>query len=372
MSARSAPEYRRAEVRLTGLCRSYGDNHVVRDVDLTASGGEILALLGPSGCGKTTTLRMIAGLVEPTSGDITIDGKPITGLPVHRRNLGMLFQNYALFPHLTVLENVAFGLQMRGIPKREIADKAKEALHLVRLAGFEDRMPAALSGGQQQRVAMARAIVYRPRVLLLDEPFGALDRKLREEMQIELRQLCNDLGLTTILVTHDQEEALVLADQIAVMRDGRIEQAAAARSVYERPSSPFVAGFIGTSNFLPATVVSQSGDRTQLEGESNRTFQSTVAPSMAAGSRAIMAIRPESVTLAPGNPADTGTANTVCGVVLRTVFKGQTLSVWIGLPLGMEFAASLPIEATGAVNPQPGETWTASWSPERTLVMREQ
>ena len=372
MPAQSAPEFRGAEVRLTGLCRSYGDNHVVRDVDLTASGGEILALLGPSGCGKTTTLRMIAGLVEPTSGDITIDGKTVAGLPVHRRNLGMLFQNYALFPHLTVLENVAFGLQMRGTPKREIAERAKEALRLVRLAGFEDRMPAALSGGQQQRVAMARAIVYRPRVLLLDEPFGALDRKLREEMQIELRQLCNDLGLTTILVTHDQEEALVLADQIAVMRDGRIEQAASARAIYERPASHFVAGFIGTSNFLPATVIGRNGDLMLLEGEDGLTFRSAVAPQMATGSRAMVAIRPESVTLKPGRPAEAGTANTVSGVALRTVFKGQTLVVWIGLPSGMEFAVSLPIETTGDINPKPGETWTAFWSPERTLVVREQ
>ncbi|WP_425624580.1 ABC transporter ATP-binding protein [Agrobacterium radiobacter] len=264
-----------AEVRLNGICRSYASNQVVRDVNLEARGGEILALLGPSGCGKTTTLRMIAGLVQPSAGEITIDGASVTSLPVHRRNLGMLFQNYALFPHLTVLENVAFGLAMRGISKAEASERSKQALALARLTGFEDRMPAALSGGQQQRVALARAVVYRPQVLLLDEPFGALDKKLREEMQIELRQLCNELGLTTILVTHDQEEALVLADQIAVMRGGRIEQAAAARTIYERPVSHFVANFIGSSNFLSATIGEQSEGRTVLKGDNGNLFEST-------------------------------------------------------------------------------------------------
>ena len=243
MSTATTERPRGAQVRLTGIGRTYGESHVVQDVDLTAGGGEVLALLGPSGCGKTTTLRMIAGLVAPTSGDITIDGQSVVGLPVHRRNLGMLFQDYALFPHMTVLHNVAFGLQMRGVGKAEITARAREALRLVRLEGYEERMPAQLSGGQRQRVALARAIVYRPRVLLLDEPFGALDKKLREEMQIELRQLCNDLGLTTIIVTHDQEEALILADRIAVMKDGRIEQTATPEELVLNPATPYVEEF---------------------------------------------------------------------------------------------------------------------------------
>ncbi|MCX5517464.1 ABC transporter ATP-binding protein [Kaistia defluvii] len=359
-----------AEVRLTGICRSYGDAQVVSDVNLRASGGEILALLGPSGCGKTTTLRMIAGLVQPSAGEITIDGASVTGLPVHRRNLGMLFQNYALFPHLTVLENVAFGLTMRGVSRAETARLALQALDLVRLTGFGDRMPAALSGGQQQRVAMARAIVYRPRVLLLDEPFGALDKKLREEMQIELRQLCNELGLTTILVTHDQEEALVLADQIAVMRGGCIEQVAAARAIYERPVSHFVADFIGTSNFLPAGIVERTGGRTVLRNAQGLVFESTVANDFTAQDRVAVAIRPESVKLTPGvAPA---AANTLTGTIRRSLFKGQIISVWMEIGEGTEIVVSVPIEQAGTTKPEPGEVWTARWSQERTLVVREQ
>ncbi|QIB35978.1 ABC transporter ATP-binding protein [Ancylobacter pratisalsi] len=358
------------EVRLTGICRSYGDIQAVRDVNLTAAGGEILALLGPSGCGKTTTLRMIAGLVTPTAGDITIDGASVTSLPVHRRNLGMLFQNYALFPHLTVLENVAFGLSMRGVPKAEIGQRAREALALVRLAGFEDRMPAALSGGQQQRVAMARAIVYRPRVLLLDEPFGALDRKLREEMQIELRQLCNELGLTTILVTHDQEEALILADQIAVMRGGRIEQVDSARIIYDRPVSHFVADFIGTSNFLPAEIIDKAGGRTLLKTAHGHLIESAIANNCVARDRVAVAIRPECVRLAPG-PASAA-ANVVSGTILRSLFKGQALAVWLRINDELEFQASIPIEEAATMAPCVGEVWSASWSAARTLVVREQ
>jgi putative spermidine/putrescine transport system ATP-binding protein len=357
-------------VKLSGISRSYGSNRVVSDVNLEAGSGEILALLGPSGCGKTTTLRMIAGLVQPTSGDIAIDGKPITALPVHRRNLGMLFQNYALFPHMTVLENVAFGLSMRGIGKAEMTQSARRALELTHLIGFEDRMPAALSGGQQQRVALARAIVYRPKVLLLDEPFGALDKKLREAMQIELRQLCNQLGLTTILVTHDQEEALVLADQIAVMRGGRIEQVAPAREIYERPTSHFVADFIGTSNFMPVTIVGIENERTVLQGVSGQRFESTVPTELVTDDKAIIAVRPESIRLSPGK-APNDAVNTISGDVLRTVFKGQTLSIWLDVP-GCEFVCSLPIEAVGPTPPKPGEIWSADWSPERTLIMREQ
>jgi len=359
-----------AHLRLHGISRSYDGNPVVRDVNLDARGGEILALLGPSGCGKTTTLRMIAGLVEPSAGEITIDGSPITSVPVHRRNLGMLFQNYGLFPHLTVLENVAFGLTMRGISKTETTERARQALALARLTGFDDRMPAALSGGQQQRVALARAIVYRPRVLLLDEPFGALDKKLREDMQIELRQLCNELGLTTILVTHDQEEALVLADTIAVMRGGRIEQTGPARTVYERPVSHFVAGFIGTSNFLPATIIAKAEGSTTLKDGKDRIFESIVPNDLKAGDRAVVAIRPEGVRLSP-QPASEE-RNVINGRVLRSVFKGQALSVWLDPGDGTEFIVSIPIEQTAAVNPRPGEAWSAAWSADRTLVVREQ
>ena len=359
-----------AEVALVGVSRSYGDAQVVADVSLKAPSGEILALLGPSSCGKTTTLRMIAGLVEPSAGDITIDGRSVVDLPVHRRNLGMLFQSYALFPHMNVEDNVAFGLRMRGVPRAQLADMARQALSMVRLTGYEGRMPAALSGGQQQRVALARAIVYRPQVLLLDEPFGALDRKLREEMQIELRQLCTELGLTTILVTHDQDEAMILADQIAVMRGGRIEQAASARSVYERPSTHFVADFIGTSNFLRATIIDRSGGLTRLEAGHGRTFESSLANDFNATDGVAVAIRPESIRLTPGDTS--GAVNTVAGPVLRSVFRGQSQSIWLDIGDGAEFAATLPADGMDAASPAPGEVWTASWSADRTLLVREQ
>ncbi|MDO9403898.1 MAG: ABC transporter ATP-binding protein [Polaromonas sp.] len=363
---------RGATLHIDQVSRTYGSGPPAVDgISLQAKGGEILALLGPSGCGKTTTLRMIAGLVTPSSGDIRIDGQSVTALPTHQRNLGMLFQNYALFPHLNVRENVAFGLGMRGVSKAEALARSNEALSLVQLGAYGDRMPAALSGGQQQRVALARAIVYRPRLLLLDEPFGALDKKLRESMQIELRQLCNQLGLTTVLVTHDQEEALVLADQIAVMRGGRIEQVGPARAVYERPDNAFVAGFIGTSNFVPATLASQQDGVATLQTGGGATWTTSVPTSLATGSAVMVAVRPESIRLMPVDaPAPAG--NHAAGVVLQSVFLGQHLSVWLQLADGLKFVCTVPVEATGTVTPQAGEAWRAVWSPERTLVVHPQ
>jgi putative spermidine/putrescine transport system ATP-binding protein len=359
-----------ASVSIEAITRSYGSGAPAVDaIDLHVAGGEILALLGPSGCGKTTTLRMVAGLVTPTSGTIKIDGQSVIGVPTHKRNLGMLFQNYALFPHLSVRDNVAFGLSMRGIGKDEAAARSMETLKLVRLDGYADRMPAALSGGQQQRVALARAIVYRPRLLLLDEPFGALDKKLRETMQIELRQLCNQLDLTTILVTHDQEEALVLADRIAVMRAGKIEQMAPAREVYERPSNAFVADFIGTSNFVQAVVKGRQGSNTLLTGPGGIELQSSLPHSWSDGAAVMVAVRPESIHLSPST-GSAGGVNTVEGMVLQSVFKGQNLAVWIKLDDDKQFVCTVPVEEIGVASPRPGETWRATWSADRTMVMQ--
>ncbi|MBK0417655.1 ABC transporter ATP-binding protein [Leucobacter sp. CSA1] len=239
-----------AELRLSGLVKRYGGTAAVENVDLHIESGEFLTLLGPSGSGKTTTLSMIAGFTEPTGGSVVCDGREITSVPPHKRGLGMVFQNYSLFPHLTVRENVEFPLRQRGVSKPERARRALEALELVELHGRANAKPGQLSGGQQQRVALARALVFEPQLLLMDEPFGALDRALRERLQIELRRLHHELGITVVFVTHDQEEALTLSDRIAVFNEGRIEQVGTPEELYERPATLFVARFIGESNAL--------------------------------------------------------------------------------------------------------------------------
>ena len=239
-----------AERRLNGLGKRYGDFHAVREVSLTIADGEFLVLLGPSGCGKTTTLRMIAGFIEPTAGHVRLGGSDVTLLPPWKRNAGMVFQSYALFPHLTVAQNVAFGLEMRKLPRADIDRRVEEALALVRLGGYGGRLPRQLSGGQQQRVALARALAIRPDVLLLDEPLSNLDAKLRQEVRVEIRELQRQLGLTTVMVTHDQEEALTMADRLVVMNEGSVRQVGSQRDLYERPADRFVAGFVGRSTFL--------------------------------------------------------------------------------------------------------------------------
>ena len=240
----------RGAIELRGLTKRFDDVVAVDSIDATIEGGEFFSLLGPSGCGKTTTLRMIAGFETPSMGAIRVDGADITHVPAHKRDMGMVFQNYALFPHRTVAENVAFGLRMRGMEKPAIAAKVKAALAMVELSGLEDRRPAQLSGGQQQRVALARAIVIEPRVLLCDEPLGALDKKLRQQMQFELKQLQKTLGLTLVFVTHDQEEALSIADRLGVMNHGELQQVGTPEEVYLRPRTRFVASFLGAMNWI--------------------------------------------------------------------------------------------------------------------------
>ena len=250
-----------ARLELINLSKRYGEHTVVAGVTLDVADGEFLVLLGPSGCGKTTTLRMIAGFVEPSGGATRIGGVDVTYRPPWHRNTGMVFQSYALFPHMTAAENVAFGLEMRKLAKAEVAARAREALRLVRLEGYADRLPRQLSGGQQQRVALARALAIRPDVLLLDEPLSNLDAKLREEVRIEIRELQRQLGLTTIMVTHDQEEALTVADRLVVMADGEIRQIGSQRDLYERPTDRFVAGFVGRSTFLQGRVTAPGAVR---------------------------------------------------------------------------------------------------------------
>ncbi|WP_194409481.1 ABC transporter ATP-binding protein [Microbacterium cremeum] len=244
----------RGAVVLAGITKYYGDQVAVDDLSLTIEPGEFISLLGPSGCGKTTTLRMIAGFEQPDAGDIRISGRPVRGVPPYRRDVNTVFQAYALFPHLSVAENVAYGLQQRRTPKSEVRERVSQALDLVQMRRFGDRKPTQLSGGQQQRIALARALVNRPAVLLLDEPLGALDRQLREEMQLELKLLQSRLGITFVFVTHDQGEALSMSDRIAIMRAGRIEQLADADTVYARPASAYVAAFVGQQNFFRGPV----------------------------------------------------------------------------------------------------------------------
>ena len=244
-----------AAVVLERLHKSFGPVIAVEDLDLAIEPGEFITLLGPSGSGKTTTLMMIAGFDYPTSGEIYIDGQPIVGVPPHRRDLGMVFQNYALFPHMTVAENIGFALKQRRVSKAETARSVAESLEIVRLRGYEGRYPRQLSGGQQQRVALARAIIFKPRALLMDEPLSALDKQLREELQLEIKRLHRQLGITFIYVTHDQREALILSDRVAVMNAGRIEQVGSPSDLYDRPANRFVASFVGESNFLAGTVV---------------------------------------------------------------------------------------------------------------------
>jgi spermidine/putrescine ABC transporter ATP-binding subunit len=279
-----------ADVRLERVRKRFGTVVAVDGLDIEIPHGTIFSLLGPSGCGKTTTLRLIAGFERPDAGDVYIRGERVTAIPPYRRNFSMVFQSYALFPHLSVAQNVAFGLRMRGVARSERAAAVNDALDLVKLRTLADRYPRQLSGGQQQRVALARAIVVKPAVLLLDEPLGALDKMLREEMQVELRTLQQALGITAVFVTHDQEEALTLSDRVAVMRDGIIEQIGAPREIYDRPRNEFVAGFLGASNFVDGVVVARDGDAAIVETRAGRV---SLRAKSATGERVRIAIRPE-------------------------------------------------------------------------------
>src|SRR5712664_1888165 len=285
-----------ARLDIQSLAKRYGDFYAVRDVSLHIADGEFLVLLGPSGCGKTTTLRMVAGFIEPTGGTVRLGGTDVTLLPPWKRNAGMVFQSYALFPHLTVAQNVAFGLEMRKLPRADIEHRVEETLALVRLKGYDGRLPRQLSGGQQQRVALARALAIRPDVLLLDEPLSNLDARLRLELREEIRRIHAQTRITTLYVTHDQKEALSLADRIAVMRDGRIEQIGDPRAIYRTPANRFVADFIGETNWYPARVRTVSATAISLETEFG-LFQAATKSNLAVGEKVWLGLRPESVQI---------------------------------------------------------------------------
>jgi len=315
-------------VRLDGITKHFGEVVALHEVSLHVRRGELMTLLGPSGCGKTTLLNIVAGFLAPDAGEIAIAGARVTDLPTYRREIGMTFQNYALFPHMSVASNVGYGLRARRVDKSEIAGRVAAALDLVKLTGLEDRKPRQLSGGQQQRVALARALVVRPKVLLLDEPFSALDRNLRGAMQVELREIQRKLDVTTIFVTHDQSEALSLSDRIAVMSEGRIRQLGSPDDVYRRPADRFVASFVGDVNVLRARLERRDGrTATVVLGAAHVTVPSGPLDGAAPGAEVDLFVRPEDLRIADGD-----TAVVAYGVVAAQVYQGVHVDLHVESP----------------------------------------
>lgn len=351
-------------VRLDHVTKRFGALVAVDDVTLEVEAGEFLAILGPSGSGKTTTMRMIGGFDRPDAGTVALDGVDVTAQPAHRRDVNTVFQNYGLFPHLDVRDNVAYGLRMKGVGKRERRRQAAEALELVRLEGVARSRPAALSGGMQQRVALARALVNRPRVLLLDEPLGALDRKLREEMQIELRQIQDAVGITFVYVTHDQEEALGMADRLVVMREGRIEQLGIPAEVYDAPASLWVADFVGSSNQLPG-VVAVAGDGLAIESDVARLHVGQIHGRLAGGERAVAVVRPERVRVSPVDERTPDAANRVRARVEELLTVGAQLKLVAATPGGLRLTARLARGDGGPALTAGQDVWLA-WDPAAT------
>jgi spermidine/putrescine transport system ATP-binding protein len=331
------------DVEFRGVTKRFGDVTAVDDLDLQIHQGEFLSLLGSSGCGKTTSLRMIAGFEQPTAGEVLIGGVDAVGLPPYKRDVNTVFQHYALFPHMSILDNVAYGLKQRGLDKRERHAKAGAALELVHLDGRANRKPRELSGGQQQRVALARALVMEPRVLLLDEPLGALDLKLRKDMQVELKRIQREVGITFVYVTHDQGEAMSMSDRIAVMSEGRIEQLDAPEAIYDRPASTFVAGFIGEMNVLAGAVRSTDGGVATIDVAGGQTVAARVGAAAPTGD-VVVGVRPEKVAIARTDGAPG--ANRLAATVVTRLQLGSSIQVVAQLTDGTEVTAVVP--RTGA------------------------
>ncbi|MDR2113514.1 MAG: ABC transporter ATP-binding protein [Candidatus Accumulibacter sp.] len=316
-----------------------GENPVVRDLDLDIRRGEFLTLLGPSGSGKTTCLMMLAGFETPTGGEIRLGDRVINSVPPHKRNIGMVFQNYALFPHMTVRENLRFPLDVRKLPPGEIDKKVKRALDMVQLGDFGDRYPRQMSGGQQQRVALARALVFDPELVLMDEPLGALDKQLREHMQIEIKHIHETLGVTVVFVTHDQSEALALSDRVAVFNKGFIQQIDDPATLYEQPANDFVASFIGENNALGGYVESMHGERCQVKLDNGTRVQASLGNPLRRGDRALVSVRPECVRI---NAQSLGCANRMGGYVREVIYLGDHLRVRVELAGRREIVVKAP------------------------------
>ncbi|MCP2339689.1 ABC transporter ATP-binding protein [Actinomadura rupiterrae] len=345
---------------------AYGETvAAVQGVDLAIAQGEFFSLLGPSGCGKTTTMRMVAGFEEPTAGEVYLLGESVTGVPANRRDVNMVFQSYALFPHMSVFENVAFGLRRKRTPKAEITERVTEMLRIVDLTGRERRRPSELSGGQQQRVALARALVNRPRALLLDEPLGALDLKLRQAMQVELKRIQREVGITFVYVTHDQGEALTMSDRIAVMNDGLVEQLGTPREIYERPASKFVAGFIGTSNLLAGDAVESGGGTSVLKhGDGGRI---EVGREFATGDKVELTVRPEKMQITADEPGD-GLCR-VHGKVSEVVYLGTSTNYNVTTDGGADVVVFVQNAMNAEDVARRGDTVWLSWEPQHSYVI---
>ena len=362
-SAAERPEPHIERIWVKNLSKRFGDLVALKDFELEVEGGEFIGLLGPSGCGKTTALNCFAGLLAPDAGDIELDGESILSVPSERRRFGMVFQNYALFPHLSIARNVSFGLEMEGVGKTEVRERVEEVLSLVHLEEHRDKYPAQLSGGQQQRVALARAVVTRPRIILMDEPLSNLDAKLRLEMRTEIRRLHQTLGLTTIYVTHDQEEALSLSDRVVLMRDGTIQQVGPPKEVYAEPASAYAANFLGYRNLLPVKVTAAEGEHATVATQAGVEISGTLRDHLSPGDDAVAAIRPEDVSVVPPDRKEQGAFS---GTVELAEFLGRDSELSVPGELG----ESVIVRTTG--DWKVGSRVSLQLPPERLLVFAKE
>ncbi|MGA8260860.1 MAG: ABC transporter ATP-binding protein [Arenicellales bacterium] len=358
----------RLDIRLEGVTKSYGPVSAVKEISLTIESGEFFSLLGPSGCGKTTTLSMIGGFEEPTSGAIYLGGTDVSRQPPYRRDINTVFQSYALFPHLDVYENVAFGLRRKRVAAGGIDERVREMLGLVDLTGFEKRKPIHLSGGQQQRVALARALVNRPKLLLLDEPLGALDLKLRKQMQLELKRIQADVGITFLYVTHDQEEAMVMSDRLAVMSGGRIQQVGPPNVVYDNPATEFVAGFLGASNLIPGEVVERGGEVASVRLDDGTVVRLTTKRLGDRGPQVKVGVRPEKIQVLPATEPVADHWNRLDGVVGVDAYIGVSHQYAVEGPGGRTFSVYAQNLGERAL-PHRGDRVHLVWHPEHTFVV---
>jgi len=355
-------------VQLINLVKEFTDHQAVKNINVDIKQGEFLTLLGPSGCGKTTTLRMIAGFEQPTSGTILLGGQHVENKPPYERNVNTVFQSYALFPHMSIFENVAFGLTMKKMPKEQIKEKVNDILSLVQLDGFSNRKPDQLSGGQKQRVAIARALVNSPKVLLLDEPMGALDLQLRKQMQIELKRLQKKLGITFVYVTHDQEEALTMSDRIAVMNGGRIEQIGTPEEIYEYPTSRFVAKFIGETNLFPGTVVGMNGKYAIIDAGSGNI--PVLNRDLTVGDSVFIAVRPERIQ---ASHSPVGMDFVIKGWYKEQIYVGAQMKTIVNISnQNMEVVVNQSVVTSQEEKLVPGKDIYLTWNPEHAVVVKEQ